>query len=196
MSHHDEHHHGHAALESFKDGTLDFCDDPKTCCMSFLAPYHLFAKNMAALDIMNYGTALVLYLIPWLGLLALYMVFIPTAAGLEVDNDGQIIRGSFLQEYKTFCEVFLVFGLVGFSVLIVIASYFRGQLRHKLHIQGSGCEDCCCHALCCICSIAQETREVSNWEAEEKFVHDVEKSATKPLIKPKSKTLKSRETFH
>lgn len=177
---HDSGHHNDQG-ESFKDGTLDFCDEPKTCCLACFTPFHLFAENLNNLKIMSYGAAFALYLLPWLGLVALYMVFIPTAAGMEVDQDGQVVRGSFLQEYKAFAEVFLTFGLVGFCVLICVGAYFRGQIREKMNISGSTCEDCCFHACCCCCAIAQEYREVRSYMDEISL--DLEQAQKKPLLK-------------
>lgn len=188
--HHPEdhgHHHGDhdENLIAWVDGPLDFCDDPTSCCLACIAPWHLFAKNQQVIGTFNsYSLAALAYAIPWIGLICLYGIFVPTAAGYEFDQDGNEEPGSFVATYPAASETLLTVGLALFVLMGIVGGYFRSQLRGKFKIKGAGCEDYCCHFVCPSCAIAQETRAVRIYQEEEEFNKDIEAKLHKePLLK-------------
>lgn len=188
--HGDEHEHGHDEPgQDWEDGTLDFCDQPLACVLGCGAPCISFADNMTKTGIFsNYYLALVVYGVPWFGLVMLYMLVFPAAAGFEYGADGAPVSKSFVQMYPAVAETMLTFGLILFTVMICVGGYFRGLLRHKLGIKGLPCEDYCCHTCCCCCSIAQESRAVKNWLADEELNKDIENRLHKTPLLAKSAT--------
>jgi len=136
---------------------------------------HLFASNHTGTNTTeepasfsgSYPAALFTYFIPWLGLVIMYCIFVPTCAGYEFDESGSPVTNSFVQQYPAASETMLTIGFSLFVVMALVGGYFRGQLRNRLDIAGVACEDYCCHFLCCCCAIAQETRAVRVWKKEQ-----------------------------
>jgi Cys-rich protein (TIGR01571 family) len=69
-------------------------------------------------------------------------------ASVEEDNEGRSSVYSVLSNLLTF-------------VCICLGLELRIKVRAAYGIQGSACEDCCCHWFCNPCALAQEERHIN-----------------------------------
>jgi Cys-rich protein (TIGR01571 family) len=124
----------------WSDGICDcFQDVPSCCCSFWFSPYR-FAKTLQNASLGQFGSSLVMYLIPWL----VFVVFDLLAA----------------EQVTTCCKWAVYVYAVAYIIMIIIGTVYRVRIRQKYQIPGGEFEDCCCHFWCEPCAIAQEARHV------------------------------------
>lgn len=96
-----------------------------------------FAQTMQRVHMLTFMRALLLFGLPWLLMYALQFAMQPHLMNYLI---GPAIA----------CNIIVVW----------VGTIYRGKLRDRYQIPGSGCEDCLMHTFCRCCAIAQEARHV------------------------------------